>query len=783
MTYGICGMYQACLRLFFGLLLVCFPLLIVSPTDAGQKGLAWDPPENAPASVEPTCPEGIASYWSFDGTGTPYEDVNGAEEATCVNCPRAVTGIAGGAAEFSGVDDKVDVPDNGTFDWDSSATFSVEYWMKSTSDCSSNEVIVGRDDPSTNLHWWVGVHRTNDDARFILRDKTGGSGGNDDWPSGGTDITDDQWHHIVAVKDTTHIRLYVDGIERDSAAKSYTGGFGGATDLNIGYLKLGSYYRYNGILDEVVVWNKALTPGQVEESYNRGLVGSGHCRLSDLRYRVFCRQEGQPYDFSQPAWEGKATTCTITGLKEDVTYYFVVRAVDESGVMSEISNEVPHMLTGLQIEGPGWIQEGSQGYYTATAQFKIGPDQAATGSVRWTIDSPFGIIDVERNEDLAEWLMVLSTSQVTFKQKMTLDAEFTFGQEKAFDKKDVWVVDAGNRDDNDADGMPNWWEAKYGLDPYVGDADLDLDGDGLSNGDEYRQGTNPTRVDTDLDGYTDQWEVAHGLNPVGLNSTGGLPVMETGTVEFDHAWKHVELSKTFSNPIVVGGPLSFDGYDASVARIRSSDRAGFDIRVQEWDYLDGSHTTEHCGYLVMEQGSHTLPDGARIEAGAFETDAAETFVDVSFESPFSEVPVVLVAVASYHEADTVTCRIRNVGMQGFQFRMQEQEGNVAQHAEERINYIAWEPSVGSVEGLSFEVGITEQGVTNAVHDLSFGQVFGTVPAFVAGTQTYNGSDTVNIRLKTIDRQGAALLLDEECSVDEETGHIAESVGYMVFCWQ
>jgi hypothetical protein len=47
--------------------------------------------------------------------------------------------------------------------------------------------------------------------------------------------------------------------------------------------------------------------------------------------------------------------------------------------------------------------------------------------------------------------------------------------------------------DTDEDFMPDWWENQYGLDPgNPDDADSDLDGDGISNLDEYRRGTDPT---------------------------------------------------------------------------------------------------------------------------------------------------------------------------------------------------------------------------------------------------------------------------------------------------
>ena len=63
--------------------------------------------------------------------------------------------------------------------------------------------------------------------------------------------------------------------------------------------------------------------------------------------------------------------------------------------------------------------------------------------------------------------------------------------------------------DNDLDGMPNWFEDQHaGLDrenPL--DAALDFDGDGLTNLEEYQNGTDPLNPDTDGDGFSDGYEV------------------------------------------------------------------------------------------------------------------------------------------------------------------------------------------------------------------------------------------------------------------------------------
>ena len=75
-------------------------------------------------------------------------------------------------------------------------------------------------------------------------------------------------------------------------------------------------------------------------------------------YRVFSRQEGQNYDYSNPVYEGLETTCTIFDLDDDTAYYFVVRAYDTSGLESGNSNEV-------------FYQSG----YSAPPTANAGPDQ------------------------------------------------------------------------------------------------------------------------------------------------------------------------------------------------------------------------------------------------------------------------------------------------------------------------------------------------------------------------------------------------------------------------
>lgn len=76
--------------------------------------------------------------------------------------------------------------------------------------------------------------------------------------------------------------------------------------------------------------------------------------------------------------------------------------------------------------------------------------------------------------------------------------------------------------DADHDGMDDAWETAHGLDATRNDRNDDLDGDGLTNIQEYVLGTDPGNVDSDGDGLPDGWERRYALNPL-LNDASADP--------------------------------------------------------------------------------------------------------------------------------------------------------------------------------------------------------------------------------------------------------------------
>lgn len=113
-------------------------------------------------------------------------------------------------------------------------------------------------------------------------------------------------------------------------------------------------------------------------------------------YHVYQRKDGEAYDYNTPVWASDTngsidTSCTIDGLAEDVTYFFVVRACDgpiESGDSNEVqyrtfSNRSPVARTGgnqkvtagslVNISGAGsYDQDGES--LTYDVQQTNGPD-------------------------------------------------------------------------------------------------------------------------------------------------------------------------------------------------------------------------------------------------------------------------------------------------------------------------------------------------------------------------------------------------------------------------
>jgi hypothetical protein len=268
--------------------------------------------------------------------------------------------------------------------------------------------------------------------------------------------------------------------------------------------------------------------------------------------------------------------------------------------------------------------------------------------------------------------------------------------------------------------------------------------------------------------------------PSPTNSTGHPP-LEAGEIVATSNWKRVRFDSNFKQPVVIAKIITRNGPEPSVARVRNVNSRGFDIRVQEWDYLNGRHGNEVVSYLVMETGTYKLPDGTRIEAGRFNTSETKSFARHNFKQSYGSAPVVVTSIVSNHGGQAVTGRNRNINRTGFEYLMQEQESSSDGHSRETVSYIAWQASDGTSNGLTYSVGI-RSGVRAKYVRTGYRAVkraaFKDSPFVVTDMLTANGLDVAATRCRSNSRTGIEVVVEEEKSHDREIGHIGEKVGYI-----
>jgi GH25 family lysozyme M1 (1,4-beta-N-acetylmuramidase) len=316
------------------------------------------------------------------------------------------------------------------------------------------------------------------------------------------------------------------------------------------------------------------------------------------------------------------------------------------------------------------------------------------------------------------------------------------------------------------------WYARYDFTPDFNDWYGGLSGFGGWNdpvGKQYQGTTYVCGVSVDRD----------------IMLVGAAPVAsfkgETGHVTASQAgagtWSSVVFQNAYVAPVVIMQPPSFNGGQPTTVRIRNVTPDGFEWQMDEWDYLDGAHTTETVSYVVMESGAFRLEDGTRVEVGTASAD--DRFASVPFRQAFAETPVILSQAQTAADPVAVVTRQRNASASGFEVRLQEQEANDPTHGLETVGWIAIDPAVGSTAGVPFEAATTPDAVTQDWYPLAFAQAYGD-PVLLASVETFDGGDTVGLRHRNLGPAGAEVFLEEEKSRDAEVAHTTETVGYLVF---
>lgn len=262
-----------------------------------------------------------------------------------------------------------------------------------------------------------------------------------------------------------------------------------------------------------------------------------------------------------------------------------------------------------------------------------------------------------------------------------------------------------------------------------------------------------------------------------INCDSALPTIEVGEVAISQNWTRVLFNHRFNQPVVIAGPpTTMNEKDPVLVRVRNIDQDGFEVRLQEWNYQDGSHIQETLSYMVMEKGVVTLSNGAKIEAGYF--TGSNRFKTITLQQFYKIAPIILTQVTTETDPDAVTGRLWNITQGSFQYVLQEQQSTKTSHSPETVGYIAWEPGQGDLAGLHYEAGATASSVTHNWFNLNFQNEFPDMPFFVATMQTYNNGDTAALRAQGMSPAGVEIKFQEEQSKDTEVSHPAEAVSYL-----
>ena len=219
--------------------------------------LAWQ--TNAQAQI---VKKGLVHYWTLNKEHIKDKvaiNAIGDNDGEIRGDPKIAEGKIGEALNFDGVDDYISLT---PVDVIVNHSFTIQVWVNLTQHDYNIAVSQG-DAYSTNHYLHFGTHK--DTHAFMFRFYS------DDQDGGKLELN--KWYHLVGVydKDKPEAHLYVNG--DNVANKAGSGGLKSNvanSDFEIGanYGRLGRANWFHGIIDEVGIYDRALSAEEVKQNYN-----------------------------------------------------------------------------------------------------------------------------------------------------------------------------------------------------------------------------------------------------------------------------------------------------------------------------------------------------------------------------------------------------------------------------------------------------------------------------------------------------------------------------------
>ena len=208
---------------------------------------------------------------SGGGSTTAYDRSGNANDGTLTNGPTPDRGIIGQALRFDGADDYVSVADDSSLDFGAITDFSASVWIKYTSSATDYTGVVVKAE-STDPPWdgWQLV-LVGDTIAAEIGDGSSVIGVSQGL-QGSTDLSDGNWHFLtlVAERSTDYIRLYVDGVQEASVSNSVIGNDNDNTASVLVGTERTSVLFFDGLIDNVRMYNRALSASEVMQLYRLG---------------------------------------------------------------------------------------------------------------------------------------------------------------------------------------------------------------------------------------------------------------------------------------------------------------------------------------------------------------------------------------------------------------------------------------------------------------------------------------------------------------------------------
>jgi hypothetical protein len=209
-------------------------------------------------------PAGLVAAYSFNaGSGTTVADASGnGNNGTLANTTWTTSGRFGAAAVFNGTSSMMTVPDANALDLTTGMT--LEAWVYPTVQPSNWRAIITKERPSNVVYY---LHAGSDSSN---RPATGVVvGSTEQTLYGGTRLAANTWVHLTATYDGVNQRLYVNGVQVSSRAQT------GPILTSTGALRVGGNSVFgeffNGRIDEVRIYNRALTQAEIASDMNVGV--------------------------------------------------------------------------------------------------------------------------------------------------------------------------------------------------------------------------------------------------------------------------------------------------------------------------------------------------------------------------------------------------------------------------------------------------------------------------------------------------------------------------------